>query len=100
MAESCTGRELRGDLQSHYAIFLQIVKSGPPARSCKPGDPEAKAWVSETDVPGLVIETSTLAEFEALMRALIPEMLADHNAGGGVTSIEWTSRGAFELEAA
>jgi hypothetical protein len=51
-------------------------------------------------VPGLVIETSTLAEFEALMRALIPEMLADHNAGGGVTSIEWTSRGAFELEAA
>lgn len=28
-------------------------------------DPEAKVWETNSDVPGLVIETATLAEFEA-----------------------------------
>jgi hypothetical protein len=41
-------------------------------------DPEAEVWVSSSDVPGLVIETATLAEFEALVRTLAPEMLADN----------------------
>ena len=41
-------------------------------------DPEAKVWTSHSDVPGLVIETATLAEFEALMRQLVPEMLSDN----------------------
>jgi len=39
-------------------------------------DPEASVWVSETDVPGLVIEANTLSEFESLMVELTPEMLA------------------------
>ena len=62
-------------------------------------DPEAKVWVSSSDVPGLVIETATLSEFEALMRELVPEMVADHD-GEGAVSVEWTATGAFELEAA
>jgi hypothetical protein len=39
-------------------------------------DPEAKVWVSKSDVPGLVIETATLAEFEALVREFAPELIA------------------------
>jgi hypothetical protein len=39
-------------------------------------DSEASVWISETDIPGLVIEANTLAEFESLMVELAPEMLA------------------------
>jgi len=39
-------------------------------------DSEASVWISETDIPGLVIEADTLAEFESLMGELAPEMLA------------------------
>jgi hypothetical protein len=63
-------------------------------------DPEAKVWVSNSDVPGLVIETATLAEFEALMRALVPEMIEDHHGKDGSVSVEWNSSGTFELAAA
>ncbi|HEY5071999.1 MAG TPA: DUF1902 domain-containing protein [Caulobacteraceae bacterium] len=45
-------------------------------------DPEASVWVSETDVPGLVIEADTLAEFESLMLELAPKMLALNEDGG------------------
>jgi Domain of unknown function (DUF1902) len=38
-------------------------------------DPEASVWISETDVPGLVIEANTLSEFESLVMELAPEML-------------------------
>jgi hypothetical protein len=41
-------------------------------------DPEAGVWTSNSDVPGLVIEAPTLAEFEALALALVPEVLADN----------------------
>lgn len=41
-------------------------------------EPEARVWISETDIPGLVIESDTLAEFEALMMRLAPEMLAEN----------------------
>ena len=41
-------------------------------------DPEASVWVSETDIPGLVIEASTLTEFEVLVWDLAPELLADN----------------------
>jgi hypothetical protein len=61
-------------------------------------DPEAKVWVSQSDVPGLVIETATLAEFEALMRELVPEMLADNVGRRRPASVEWKSCGTFELE--
>ena len=38
-------------------------------------DPEASVWTSESDIPGLVIEANTLAEFESLMCELGPEMI-------------------------
>ncbi len=60
-------------------------------------DPEAKVWFSNSDVPGLVIETSTLAEFEALMRELVPEMIEDQDGKDGGVSVEWSSSGTFEL---
>jgi hypothetical protein len=62
-------------------------------------DPDASVWTSSSDIPGLVIETSTLAEFEALMRELAPEMLADRGEDGAVL-VEWSAKGAFEFEAA
>ena len=42
-------------------------------------DPEASVWISETDIPGLVIEANTLSEFESLMVELAPEMLQANN---------------------
>ena len=64
-------------------------------------DPEAKVWFSSSDVPGLVIETATLAEFEAVMRELIPELIADNQGGeGAVVSVEWNASGSFDLAAA
>jgi hypothetical protein len=38
-------------------------------------DSEASVWTSQTDIPGLVIEANTLAEFESLIEELAPEML-------------------------
>jgi hypothetical protein len=48
----------------------------------------------------LVIETATLAEFEALMRALIPELLAENAGLADGATVEWRSSGVFNLEAA
>ena len=62
-------------------------------------DPEARVWVSHSDVPGLVIETATLAEFEALMRDLTAEMLRDNDGKEGA-SVEWTAKRTFDLQAA
>ena len=39
-------------------------------------DAEAGVWISDSDIPGLVIEAATLQEFEHLMMELAPEMLA------------------------
>ncbi|HEV2362910.1 MAG TPA: DUF1902 domain-containing protein [Caulobacteraceae bacterium] len=61
-------------------------------------DQEAKVWVSESDIPGLVIEAETLQEFEALMQELAPEVLADNHGREGKRSIELVSRRRFELE--
>ena len=41
-------------------------------------DAEASVWISDSDIPGLVIEADTLGEFEQLMMQLAPEMLADN----------------------
>ena len=62
-------------------------------------DPEAKVWSSQSDVPGLVIETATLAEFEALMHQLVPEMLADNVGQAEAAVVEWRAFGAFDLAA-
>jgi hypothetical protein len=61
-------------------------------------DPEAKVWISESDVPGLVIEAETLAEFEDLVQHLVPEVLADNRGRDGRARIELTCRRTFELE--
>jgi hypothetical protein len=63
-------------------------------------DSEAKVWVSKSDLPGLVIETATLAEFEALIRDLAPDLIADNVGPDIEADIEWTARGVVSLEAA
>ncbi|HEY2708481.1 MAG TPA: DUF1902 domain-containing protein [Caulobacteraceae bacterium] len=55
-------------------------------------DPEAAVWTSESDIPGLVIEASTLTEFEVLAWELAPEMLAENeDVGGGVVSVDFSA---------
>lgn len=41
-------------------------------------DPEASVYYSESNIPGLVIEADTLAEFVAIAEELAPEMLRDN----------------------
>jgi hypothetical protein len=41
-------------------------------------DPEASVWYSETNIKGLVIEAATVSEFEQVMSALAPELLAEN----------------------
>lgn len=64
-------------------------------------DAEAKVWVSESNVPGLVIEADTLAEFEQLLFVLAPEMLSA-NAGIHATHVafEFTASARHELAVA
>ncbi len=60
-------------------------------------DPEARVWYSSSDIPGLVIEAATLAEFEALVGELAVEMLADNLHGDGAR-VEWRASRTYELE--
>jgi len=64
-------------------------------------DPEASVWISETDIPGLVIEANTLAEFESLMVELAPEMLS-LNVGGSHQpfSLDFTASARRQLTVA
>jgi hypothetical protein len=41
-------------------------------------DAEAEVFYSETDVPGLVVETETLDAFIELVNRFTPELLADN----------------------
>ena len=63
-------------------------------------DPEAKVWVSSSDIPGLVIETATLAEFEQLVRDLAPAMLAENESLSGSVRVELEARAGFDLAVA
>jgi hypothetical protein len=61
-------------------------------------DPEASVWISETDIPGLVIEADTLAEFEAAMVELTPEMLAANQSLKNVrVSVDFTAQCEFAV---
>ena len=61
-------------------------------------DPEASIWISETDIPGLVIETETLAEFEAMMVELAPEVLAANQKPRlGRVSVDFSARREFPV---
>ena len=56
-------------------------------------DAEAGVWVSQSNIPGLVVEAATLAEFVELVETLAPELLADNaDIDGGKGSHEkWRS---------
>jgi hypothetical protein len=41
-------------------------------------DAEASVWFSESDIPGLVLQTDTLEEFEDLIRHFAPDLLASN----------------------
>lgn len=41
-------------------------------------DAEASVWYSESDIPGLVLQTDTLEEFEDLIRHFAPDLLASN----------------------
>lgn len=63
-------------------------------------DPEAEVWCSESNIPGLVIETATLAEFESLARHFTPELLAENLGIQGSVPIKFEAVGGFEVMAA
>jgi len=44
-------------------------------------DAKAKVFYSESDVPGLVLETKTLEEFEAAMVHFVPQLIAENVLG-------------------
>jgi hypothetical protein len=63
-------------------------------------DPEAEVWCSESDIPGLVLETATLSEFEALARHFAPELLAENLGLKGEVPIRFEAIGGFDVIAA
>jgi len=63
-------------------------------------DPEAEVWCSESDIPGLVIETATLAEFESLARQFASDLLTENLGIQGSVPIRFEAQGGFEVMAA
>jgi len=63
-------------------------------------DPEAKVWVSSSNIPGLTVEADTLPEFIALVQALAPELLADNLGLSGSIPVDLRARGTIELAVA
>ena len=63
-------------------------------------DPEAEVWCSESNIPGLVLETATLSEFESLARHFAPELLAENAGAQGSVPIRFEAAGGFEVQAA
>ncbi len=60
-------------------------------------DTEASVWVSESDIPGLVIETGTLAEFEQCMREFAPELLKANLGVDTPVSIQFSASRELDL---
>lgn len=63
-------------------------------------DPEAGVWTSESDIPGLILETATLSEFEQLARHFAPELLAENLKIKGSVPIRFEAEGGFDVIAA
>lgn len=64
-------------------------------------DAEASVWLSDSNIPGLVIEADTLAEFERLMDELAPEMLAaNENIHNERVPVEFRFTGTREFAVA
>ncbi|WP_295707261.1 DUF1902 domain-containing protein [uncultured Brevundimonas sp.] len=63
-------------------------------------DSEAGVWCSESDIPGLVLETATLSEFESLARHFAPELLAENLDIHGPVPVRFEAVGGFDVVAA
>jgi hypothetical protein len=63
-------------------------------------DAEDSVWTSESDIPGLFIETASLAEFEELAREFAPDLLASNLGIHGPVPIRFEAVGGFEVIAA
>ena len=63
-------------------------------------DPEARVWVSTSNIPGLVVEADTLPEFVELVQALAPDLLADNADVHGDIRIQLRANGALDLAVA
>lgn len=63
-------------------------------------DAEASVWCSESNIPGLIIETATLAEFESLARYFASELLAENLGIHGQVPIRFEAVGGFDVIAA
>jgi hypothetical protein len=64
-------------------------------------DEEAGVWYSESNIPGLVIEADSLAQFEQLLYKLGPEMLAENeNIHNVRIPVEFEAIGVRQLEVA
>lgn len=59
-------------------------------------DPEAKVYYSDSNVPGLVVESESLAEFVSIAEELLPEML-EGNLGETLSEGRHLVSGAFEI---
>ena len=60
-------------------------------------DAEAGVWVSQSNIPGLVVEAATLAEFVELVETLAPELLADNADIHGHVPVELRANGMLDL---
>lgn len=63
-------------------------------------DAEAGVWFSESDIPGLVLQTATLEEFEDLIRHFAPDLLASNLDIHEPVSIRFEAARDFALVAA
>ncbi|HEV7228002.1 DUF1902 domain-containing protein [Brevundimonas sp.] len=63
-------------------------------------DADASVWFSETDIPGLVLQTETLAEFEDLIRHFAPDLLASNLGIHEPVAIRFEAARQLDLAAA
>jgi len=63
-------------------------------------DREAEVWCSESNIRGLVLETATLSEFEAIAKHLAPELLAENLGISCTVPVRFEAEGGFNVLAA
>lgn len=63
-------------------------------------DAEAGVWTSSSNIPGLVVEASTLPEFVDLVSTLAPELLSENLGIKGRVPLEIRAHGTIELAVA
>ncbi|HEX6860627.1 MAG TPA: DUF1902 domain-containing protein [Caulobacteraceae bacterium] len=60
-------------------------------------DSEAQVWVSNSNIPGLVVEAATLPEFIELVQALAPDLLRENAGVKGRVPFELLASGELDL---